>query len=56
MTKKKYCYDYPRPAVTADVVALAGDRRENLSILLIRRGKPPFERDVGLAGRLCQHR
>jgi 8-oxo-dGTP diphosphatase len=50
MTKKKYCYDYPRPAVTADVVALAGDSRENLKILLIRRGKPPFEGMWALPG------
>jgi len=50
MTKKKYCYDYPRPAVTADVVAFAGDKREDLKILLIRRGKPPFEGMWALPG------
>ncbi len=42
MEKRKYCYDYPRPAVTADVVALAGKKEEEISLLLIKRKKPPF--------------
>ncbi len=50
MTKKKYCYDYPRPAVTADIVALAGENRENLKILLIKRGRPPFNGMWALPG------
>ena len=43
MSNTKYCYDYPRPAVTADVVALAGNQYDQLKILLIKRGNPPFQ-------------
>lgn len=50
MRKEKYCYDYPRPAVTADVVALAGKDPENLSILLIKRNIPPFKGMWALPG------
>ncbi len=50
MCKEKYCYDYPRPAVTADVVAVAGNERDQLKILLIKRRKPPFENMWALPG------
>lgn len=36
-----YCYKYPRPAVTVDLVTFAFDG-SRLRILLIRRGKAPF--------------
>ena len=41
-------YDFHRPALTADVVAIAraGDPR----VLLIRRGNPPFEGQWALPG------
>ena len=44
-----YCYEYPRPAVTVDLVAFAmlGDA---LSILLIRRKKDPFAGRWALPG------
>ncbi|MGQ1891256.1 NUDIX domain-containing protein [Thermophagus sp. OGC60D27] len=50
MTTGKFCYEYPRPAVTADVVVLAGARRENLKILLIKRRYPPFKDMWALPG------
>ena len=50
MSEKNYCYKYPRPAVTADVVALAGENRRDLCILLIRRNIPPFEGMWALPG------
>jgi 8-oxo-dGTP diphosphatase len=44
-----YCYDYPRPAVTADIIILktADDRRY---VLLIERKHPPFEGMWALPG------
>ena len=36
-----YCYDYPRPAMTADIAVLRLD--EVPEILLIQRLDPPFE-------------
>jgi 8-oxo-dGTP diphosphatase len=38
--KKKYTYDYPRPAVTADVVLITEDQEPR--VLLIRRKADPF--------------
>ena len=45
----RFCYDYPRPALTADVVLLreTGDGHE---LLLIRRGQGPFEGAWALPG------
>lgn len=37
-----YCYDYPRPSVTVDIVLLA-DVFLHPKVLLIRRKNPPFE-------------
>lgn len=42
-----FCYDYPRPAVTVDVVILAG---EAPSVLLIKRKHFPFEGCWALPG------
>ena len=44
-----YCYDYPRPAVTVDLVAFAreGDR---LKVLLVRRKHDPFAGRWALPG------
>lgn len=41
-------YKHPRPALTADVVLIAG--RERPTVLLIRRGNPPFEGRWALPG------
>lgn len=38
----KYCYDYPRPGVTADCILFS--RKDNgLYVLLIERGNEPFK-------------
>jgi 8-oxo-dGTP diphosphatase len=41
-------YEHPRPALTADVVLIAGGERP--AVLLVRRGKPPFEGRWALPG------
>jgi 8-oxo-dGTP diphosphatase len=38
--KKSFCYEYPRPAVTVDVVIVTRERRRR--VLLIRRKDDPF--------------
>ena len=42
-----FCYEYPRPAVTVDIVVLSDDVSE---VLLIRRKHPPFEKHWALPG------
>jgi 8-oxo-dGTP diphosphatase len=38
--KKKYCYDYARPAVTVDIIVVTREKRPR--VLLIRRKHEPF--------------
>jgi 8-oxo-dGTP diphosphatase len=38
--KKQYCYDFPRPGVTVDVVVVS--REDEPRVLLIRRKHEPF--------------
>jgi 8-oxo-dGTP diphosphatase len=38
--KKKYTYDYPRPAVAVDMVIVTREKKQR--VLLIRRKHPPF--------------
>jgi 8-oxo-dGTP diphosphatase len=45
----QYCYDYPRPAVTADI-CLFTVMEDDLHILLIRRGEAPFKGSWALPG------
>ncbi len=45
----RYCYEYPRPAVTVDVVLFAF-ADDDLKVLLIERGAPPFEGQWALPG------
>jgi len=44
----KYTYEYPRPAVTADIVVVTRETKPR--VLLIRRGRPPFEGSWALPG------
>ena len=44
-----YRYDYPRPALTVDVV-IFGIQDECLQVLLIKRGEPPFKGSWALPG------
>jgi len=46
---KKYCYDFPRPAVTVDGVVLSR-RHGQTEVLLIRRRQPPFAGRWALPG------
>lgn len=46
---KKHCYEYPRPAVTADIV-LFHAAKTGLEVLLIRRAKEPFKDQWALPG------
>jgi len=45
----KHCYDYPRPAVTADIIILKKSIDQQF-ILLIERKHPPFEGMWALPG------
>ncbi len=45
-----YCYEWPRPAVAADVCALARDPAGRWHVLLIRRGHAPFAGHLALPG------
>ena len=50
MTEKgAYTYDYPRPMVTVDA-AILSMREGTRHVLLIRRGRPPFEGTWALPG------
>jgi len=49
MAAQEYCYPYPHPAVTTDVVLFRLDGKK-LNLLLIRRGAPPFEGMWALPG------
>lgn len=42
MEKRKYTYDYPRPAVTTDCVIFGKDNND-LKVLLIERGNEPYK-------------
>ncbi len=44
-----YCYDYPRPSVTVDIVLLT-DVKPYPEVLLIRRKNPPFKNAWALPG------
>jgi ADP-ribose pyrophosphatase len=41
-SKKPYCYDHPRPAVTVDMILFYRDG-ERIEVLLIKRARAPFK-------------
>ncbi|MFL6215225.1 MAG: NUDIX domain-containing protein [Blastocatellia bacterium] len=41
-SKTPYCYEYPRPAVTADIILFHRDG-ERIEVLLIKRARDPFK-------------
>ena len=47
--KNQFCYEYPRPAVTADCV-IFGYSGSELQLLLIERGNEPFKGEWALPG------
>lgn len=49
MNRKKYCYDYPRPSVTVDIILLA-ETDLSPQILLIERKHDPFSGMWALPG------
>ncbi len=49
MKKKRYCYDYPRPSVTVDIV-LFHQTGDGLEVLLIKRRHEPFADHWALPG------
>lgn len=49
MQPMSYCYEYPHPAVTTDVVAFTMIR-DRLQVLLIQRARPPYQGAWALPG------
>lgn len=45
---KKYCYEYPRPMVTVDVVIVSNEAKRR--VLLIRRKNEPFSGSWAIPG------
>ena len=46
--------EYPKPSLTADVVAFSLDEQQRLSVLLIRRGHDPFAGHWAIPGGFCE--
>lgn len=46
--------DYPRPSLTADIVVLSLDEHDALTVLMIRRGRAPFQGAWALPGGFCE--
>jgi len=49
-SKKQHCYDYPRPAVTVDILLFRRGRAGRLEVLLIERGREPFRNHWAFPG------
>jgi len=46
---EKFCYEYPRPMVTVDIIITAMENKE-VFLLLIKRGNEPFKDTFALPG------
>jgi len=46
--------EYPKPSLTADVVAFSLDEQQRLSVLLIRRGHEPYAGHWAIPGGFCE--
>ncbi|MEN3330939.1 MAG: hypothetical protein V7641_304 [Blastocatellia bacterium] len=53
-SKKPYCYEYPRPSVTVDVILFYRDG-ERIEVLLIKRARPPFKGAWAFPGGFVDH-
>lgn len=53
MKAKKYCYEYPRPALSTDCVIFGFDGA-GLNVLIIERGNDPFKGYCALPGGFVQ--
>lgn len=49
-----HCYEYPRPALTVDCIIFGLDESDLLKVLLIQRGRPPFQHFWALPGGFVQ--
>jgi 8-oxo-dGTP diphosphatase len=49
-SKKEHCYEYPRPAVTVDIVLFYCATKDSKKILLIKRASEPFKGRWALPG------
>ena len=45
-----HVYEHPRPALTADMLVVAGARGDDRAVLMIRRGGEPFRGMLALPG------
>lgn len=49
-SKQKYCYEYPRPSVTVDIVLFRRGEDDQIEVLLIERARDPFKGKWALPG------
>lgn len=49
-----YCYEHPRPSLTVDCIIFGLDESDILKVLLIQRGRPPYQHSWALPGGFVQ--
>ena len=49
-----YTYEHPRPSLTVDCIIFGLDESDLLKVLLIQRGRPPFQHSWALPGGFVQ--
>jgi 8-oxo-dGTP diphosphatase len=54
MAPRRFCYDYPRPALTVDCVLFGFDAERGLRLLLVRRRDEPYRGSWALPGGFVQ--